>query len=471
MNRQRVADESIELALSRRARGQMRATLLSDIVALMSEAPQDQSWARTIWPPSARLLWLAGAVAILLAVMGVAVVGVVLPTLNPALTIDRSVELSPTVAPTVAGSCGADGVTVAAGDAMPSAIDAPAHLPGLEGGLGVFETGVTRDGSFSADIWRVTAGQPDATRLAAIGGSGLNTADPVDISADGSQILVLAGHSRPDSAAPGCVDLIRLLVSATGVVEVQPLTMLSEGQAAIGAAISPDRQRVAYGIRLAGEPARIRLIEPATGVTVEVDGCAGAVHEMTLAWSPGGRHLAAACIDHVLAIDSAGKHAVRLATSSAILALSWLDDRSLEIASLSEGPPSRLVVARYDADTGAKEGTWTVDDSGIEWTTGSVLGLFDDARRKLALRGWSFDGTAGTESGYVVRSGLPPSVILRQDEDPLGWSGDGLVVLEEPPEGDFTMTRLATDSGARDVLGTLPRSYLDGVWRFGSPRG
>ena len=410
------------------------ADLRSKVVTI--PRPTTQSRRRSNRPRGFTLLAAAALTGLL---AGTALVGgmlgsrpdpVVRPT-QPPFPSERAAIASPSPTPQgatpspMAGPCLTDTMTVLTGEATRAMTGieigdsvnlGPARGvyiggSGINGGTGIIRRGI---------VWSVGPGEGPARPIAAIVDPPI-VFDVVDLSSDGTSVLMRAGTLSINSPEPECVDLYAVRTDGSGATRLTPFR---GGRSVSGAAFSPDGTRVAYsGWGLQGDA--ITVLDLGSGRSV--DQPCGATFGFTLdriEWSPTGDRVAAACSGIVTVFDAGGaRDPAHVQSTSQQLLFGWTDAGDL-LVSTDRGD---ILSFDVESQTSTTIGQYIVHD--MEQVSPSAGGFSPDGRW-LVFQGVRDAGSAMV--GFLVpTSGGTPTRILNEDEasSTIAWSTDGRTLI------------------------------------------
>ena len=420
-----MTDEELE----RRLRSWYRSEVPTDLAApadLRSKVatiprPTTRSWRGSSRPRRFTLLAAAALTGLL---AGTALVGGLLPS-QPPFPSERAAIASPSPTPQsatpspTAAPCLTDTMTVLTGDAMRATtgvgLGDSVNL-GPARGVYIGGSGFTRRGL----VWSVGPGEGPARPIAAIVDPPI-VFDVVDLSPDGTSVLMRAGTLSVNSPEPECVDLYAVRTDGSGATRLTPFR---GGRSVSGAAFSPDATRVAYsGWGLGGDT--ITVLDLGSGRTV--DQPCGAIFGFSLdriEWSPSGDRVAVACSGIVTVFDAGGAtDPAPVQSTSQQLLFGWTDAGDLLVST------DRGDILSFDAEsqTSTTIGQYVVHD--MEQVTPSAGGFSPDGRWLV------FQGVPDAESamvGYLVSTtGGTPIRIVNADEagSSITWSTDGRTLI------------------------------------------
>jgi Tol biopolymer transport system component len=370
---------------------------------------------------------------------------------SPSPSVDRPMPSSSS------GPCVTDQVAVLTGDAV-------------AGSQGDRLAGPAR-GTYLAGraptLWAVGPDQASATVIARVTPE-LDVFNIVDLSPDGSDVLIRVGNISPPGFTPECADLY--VVPTDGSAATR-LTTFGPRQFVAGAAFSPDGGRVAYSW---WDPGTLTVLDLASGATVH-QACAVAYSGSTarVDWSPTGDRVAAVCQHTLTVFDAAGATApARFPTTEAPVAFTWTDDQHLVVASGGGSLYSFDAVAQTSTLLGSYA------DPQIEIVSES--GVFSPDGRWLAYAGGERGDVPGPDfrfvSYLVPASGGIPIRVPDEVQDTFTWSGDSraLVYVTDRAEKQNTrliLARIEADNLSRSTIATIADesvgfNYRGGIWRI-----
>lgn len=453
------------------------AALRSALTAIVIASPS--AWRGTASRRNVRML----AVAAVLTTLVGALVGsgtVRLPTKVPpsqpavVLPIDASPRIPPATArpsvpvatpsatPTSSpGPCVTDTLKVLTGDTMEKRVSLlPADLPTGSGAYFTL-TPIPR----VPRLWAIPPGGGQAALIASIS-PWLDLFDVLDLSNDGSRVLIRAGNISPSGGSPECADIYLVQADGSGAAR---LTTFGAGQFVTGGAFSPDGRRVAFTW---WDPGTVTVLDVASGQMVQQPcGLAYGSTPTQIAWSQTGARFAVVCNGVFTIFDAAGAAApVEYWRGDETLGFLWTDDRTVLVAEEPTG--LGLYGTRIDSfdvvsNTATVVGRFN-DASSIEGMAGTFR-LSPDGRWLFFLGGLLTAVPADQVKfvGYLASTtGGKPTQILPEDEAASfqGWSADSRALVFIDADG--TLTRLEVETRHRSGIGTVGEGYSQGIWGF-----
>jgi len=348
--------------------------------------------------------------------------------------------------------CVTDSVDVLTGDRLP-----PVDRVGLEGlgqSRGVYLAGRP------AMVWAANPGEDSSTLIASVSPVP-NIYEVLDISPDGSNVLIRVGNLSPGGFTPECADVYEVRTDGSGSTR---LTRFGTGRFVTGAAFSPDGRRVAFSW---WAPDTLTTLDLQTGATI--DRSCSTVYSswpLRIDWSPNGDRIAIGCDRTLTIFDASNTTATaKFPMVEEPLAFSWTDDRRLIVASGGAN------IYSFDAASETSTVVGRFEDPSIEVVSGT--GVFSPDGRWLAYHGGERGDVPGndfTEVGYVVpSSGGTPTRIPGELLDTT-WSTDSraLVTLSGQAD-DLVLLRIDVETLQTSTIGTIsnhgPSPYQRGIWR------
>ena len=339
------------------------------------------------------------------------------------------------------------------GDALPKFDSEPPVDIGP--GRGVFLAGST--------VFAVGPGTGAAHPIAQGTGSS-GDIDVLELSPDGSNVLIRAGYNGVPNSERRCADLFVVRTDGSGATR---LTTVKPGWVVSAAAFSPEGTRVAYSWSDQGslpDPGSISVLDLASGRTVDQP-CNDKAHTLApvqVDWSPTGDRIAVACDQTVTIFDAKGTTApVKLQATNYIVAFGWTDDSHLLVA----GGDGRISSVDVVSQTSTYQGSF--DDPEIEVVVPS--GVFSPNGRWLVYEGGERGDVPGNDfravNYRVPATGGTPARIPEW-VGPITWSGDSrvLVYATDNQEGTLQiLVRMDVETLQRSTIGTVSNSSPGGV--------
>jgi WD40 repeat protein len=339
------------------------------------------------------------------------------------------------------------------GDALPQFDGLPAA--GIGPGRGVFRAGST--------VFAVGPGTGPAHPIAQGTGSS-GDIKLLELSPDGSNVLIRAGYNGVENSDPTCADLFLVRIDGSGATR---LTTVKAGRVITAAAFSPDGTHVAYSWSDQGsfpDPGSVSVLDLASGRTVDQP-CNDRSHTLApvqVDWSPTGDRIAVACDQTVTIFDAKGTTApVKLQATNYIVAFGWTDDSHLLVA----GGDSRISSVDVVSQTSTYQGSF--DDPEIEVVVPS--GVFSPNGRWLVYEGGERGDVPGNDfravNYRVPATGGTPARIPDW-VGPITWSGDSRALVYATGDREGTLqilARMDVETLQRSTIGTVSSSNPGGL--------
>ena len=372
-------------------------------------------------------------------------------------------SLPPSSPSPTAGPCLTDTMTILTGDAMRAATGVEVGEPvdlGPVRGVYIGGSGIIRRGV----VWSVGPGEGPARPIAALVDPPI-VFDVVDLSTDGTSLLMRAGTISINSPEPECIDLYVVRTDGSGATRLTPFR---GGRVVSGAAFAPDGRHVAY--HWWGSEDTVTVLDLVSGQAV--DRRCGAVfggNPNRIEWSPTGDRFAIACSGIVTVFDTSGAtDPVPVTSTSLQLLFGWTDNGAL-LVSTDRGDILSLDV---ESQTSTRIGQYDVSD--IEQVFPSSGGFSPDGRW-LVFQGGERGDVPGADFGMVgylvpTTGGSPTRILNEEEAGPtINWSTDGLIAAHESGrtvEGspELILGRLDPDTLQWSEIG--PLLAWDGVWQI-----
>jgi WD40 repeat protein len=342
---------------------------------------------------------------------------------------------------------------VSTGDALPKFDGEPRASIGP--GRGVFLAGST--------LFAVGPGTGPAHPIAQGTGSS-GDIDVLELSPDGSNVLIRAGYNGVPNSERRCADLFVVRTDGSGATR---LTTVKPGRVVTAAAFSPDGTRVAYSWSDQGsfpDPGSISVLDLTSGRTVDQQ-CNDRAHTLApvqVDWSPTGDRIAVACDQTITIFDANGTTApVKSQPTNDILAFGWTDDSHLLVADGEGGISSVDVVSQTSTQLGR------FDDPEIEVVVPS--GMFSPDGHWLIYAGGERGDVPGNgfrEVNYLVPATGGTPVRIPDGVASMTWSGDSRVLVYATDDREGTLqilARIDVETLQRSTIGTVSSSSPGGL--------
>jgi Tol biopolymer transport system component len=370
-----LSDAAIELGLEHRAPHGADPTLLAEVMATVTAAPQRSRWSVPIRLPgrgSGRFaLITAGAlVATLLVAMLAGLSGSSPP--RPAVVAPSSASSSEarSVAPSTisSGQSGCLAGTLRAIAVPPGAASEPrAAFAGLDGGRVAYldPTHDLATGYPGVGVWVAANNNAMPKLVATVTGDHLDVAGLGRLPAASSVLLLKIGRAGLDRDMPACSDLFVASLDTSAVVKV---TDSGPDGDVWAASLSPDGRTAAYVSTKAGET--LFHVAPTAGTPgsqAPLD-CPDPAHALTAAWSVGGDRIALGCGPRIFIFDPSARSIGAFASPGGDpQAISWAGDESLRIATAERTTPGALDVWSLDPGSGGAVRLAHAVGQGADW--------------------------------------------------------------------------------------------------------
>ena len=369
-------DDALERALARRAPRGPDATLLADVMSGVRATAQAGRWrvapGSTMHGARRRTVWLAVAAATLTAILVATLIGSsgsrpTVPGLTEVSTPSPSSASTQTPTPS-AEVCATDTIQAIAIPVGTRPDPAPRYTGLGTGWVGYLKAVRSGPSLAGFDVFVATTEGPQASAVARLVGSGLNTATILPAPAGSPALLVRIGHATGGGTAPWCTDLYRVALDGSSVVRLTHDGVDSDVHAA---ALGRTGSTAIITSRPPGHAADEALSIVAADGSPAMAASDACPHPRPVvpAWSRDGQFVAVVCSGEILVLDPAQNaiHAFVDMPLGVPAGMHWTAAGTIQLETFSSSTMGGLSVSVADPDTGMHSAASAPDDAKIEW--------------------------------------------------------------------------------------------------------